>query len=94
MNPADRPTTHPLPRLTGWPPSQLSRRALLRGGMAAGGAALLAACGETADSNTADSNTADPHTTRHPSSGVTLTDQRGKKLVLDHPVTRLLTIPM
>ncbi|MGH3505279.1 MAG: ABC transporter substrate-binding protein, partial [Nocardioidaceae bacterium] len=42
----------------------------------------------------ADSNTADPHTTRHPSSGVTLTDQRGKKLVLDHPVTRLLTIPM
>lgn len=58
------------------------RRTVLKGVAALGGAAVLAACGTTAAS-----------TTTRPR-GITVTDQRGKTLVFDAPVARIVTLPM
>ena len=59
-------------------PEALPRRTLLKGAVALGGVALLPACG-----------------TDEPSSGaLTLEDQRGKKLSLDGPAKRIVTLPM
>jgi len=61
----------------------IPRRAVLQGAAVLGGAALLAACG----SNTTAATTTKPR-------GITITDQRGKTLVFDGPVTRIVTLPM
>ena len=59
-------------------PEALPRRTILKGAVALGGVALLPACG-----------------TDEPSSaGLTLEDQRGKKLTLDGPAKRIVTLPM
>ena len=59
-------------------PEALPRRTLLQGAAALSGLALLPACG-----------------TDEPSSGgLTLDDQRGKKLSLDGPAQRIVTLPM
>ena len=60
-------------------PEALPRRTLLKGAVALGGVALLPACG----------------TDEQPSSSaLTLEDQRGKKISLDGPVKRIVTLPM
>ncbi|MFZ0139453.1 MAG: hypothetical protein WAL70_00090, partial [Aeromicrobium sp.] len=60
-------------------PEALPRRTLLKGVVALGGVALLPACG----------------TDEQPSSSaLTLEDQRGKKISLDGPVKRIVTLPM
>jgi len=61
----------------------LSRRSLLSAAGVLAGAALLDACGGAGDS---------PATTRP--RGVTVRDQRGKTLVFDRPVTRVVTLPI
>jgi len=61
----------------------LSRRALLAAATASGTAALLTGCARQAPA---------PATTRP--RGITVTDQRGKTLVFDQPVTRIVTLPM
>ncbi len=60
-----------------------SRRTLLKASAVAAGAALLTACGGDGSS---------PATTRP--RGITVTDQRGKTIVFDKPVTRAVTIPI
>jgi len=69
------------------PTRMLPRRAVIRGAASLGGAALLAACGSGADSTTGGS----PSKSSAP--GVTVTDQRGKAIVLDRPATRIVTLP-
>ncbi len=61
-------------------PEALPRRTLLKGAVALGGVAALSACGQNS-----------PATTKP--RGITVTDQRGKKLVLDGPAKRIVTIP-
>ncbi len=60
-----------------------TRRALLKASAVAAGATLLTACA---------SNGSPPTTTRP--RGITVTDQRGKTIVFDQPVTRAVTIPI
>lgn len=61
----------------------LPRRAVLQGAALLGGAVLLAACGDDQGSSSAGGP-----------GGITVTDQRGKKLTFDRPVTRVVTLPM
>ncbi len=65
----------------------LPRRAVIRGAATLGGAALLAACGSGGDLTSGGA----PSTTGP--SGVTVTDQRGKAVVLDRPAARIVTLP-
>ncbi len=60
-------------------PEALPRRTLLKGAVALGGVTFLTACGSSAPSAKTDA--------------ITLTDQRGKKLTLDGPAQRIITIP-
>lgn len=61
----------------------LSRRSLLGGAGVVMGAALLNACGGN-----------DASTTSGSSPKITVKDQRGKTLVFDRPVTRIVTLPI
>ena len=61
-------------------PEALPRRTLLKGAVALGGVTFLTACGSSPPSSNA-------------SQGIVLTDQRGKKLSLDGPARRIITIP-
>lgn len=67
-------------------PATVPRRALLHGAAALGGAALLAACGSAGDAPTGGAATS---STR----GLSVTDQRGKTIVLDRPADRIVTLP-
>ncbi|MGI8699647.1 MAG: ABC transporter substrate-binding protein [Nocardioidaceae bacterium] len=60
-----------------------SRRTLLKASVVAAGATLMAGCG---------GDDSAPATTRP--RGITVTDQRGKTIVFDQPVTRAVTIPI
>ncbi len=60
-------------------PEALPRRTLLKGAVALGGVALLSACGSSSEGG---------------SKAIDLTDQRGKKLTLDGPAKRIVTLPM
>ncbi|MGZ8722907.1 MAG: ABC transporter substrate-binding protein [Aeromicrobium sp.] len=60
----------------------IPRRTVLKGAAILGGGALLAACG----------NGRSPATTKP--RGITVKDQRGKTLVFDGPVKRVVTVPM
>lgn len=62
------------------PPEALPRRTLLKGAVALGGIALLPACGRSSP-------------TSSDAGGITVTDQRGKKITLDGPAKRIVTIP-
>lgn len=63
-------------------PGEIPRRTVLKGAAILGGGVLLAACG----------NGRSPATTNP--RGITVTDQRGKTLVFDGPVQRVVTVPM
>jgi len=65
-------------------PGLLRRRSVLKGAAVLGGAALLTACGGSGSSSPATTN---PR-------GITVKDQRGKTVVFDKPVTRVVTLPM
>lgn len=60
------------------PPEALPRRTLLKGAVALGGVALLPACGSDDSS----------------AGAIVLEDQRGKKVSLDGPAQRIVTLPM
>ncbi|MCY0906454.1 ABC transporter substrate-binding protein [Arthrobacter sp. H14-L1] len=76
----------------------ISRRSVLSMMMLGGGAVLLSSCGD--NSASAPEGTAAPQGTPAPSSTsalaqtIRLTDQRGKTLTFDRPVSRVVTIPM
>ncbi|MBO0844006.1 MAG: ABC transporter substrate-binding protein [Nocardioides sp.] len=59
----------------------LSRRSLVQGALAAGGALLLVSCGDKQSADTTQAS-------------IRLTDQRGKVLTFDQPVTKVVTVPM
>ncbi len=67
----------------------LSRRSVLSVILFTGGAAVLASCGQP-NSGSAVTAGAAPGAQRP----ITVTDQRGKTLTFDKPVTRVVTIPM
>ncbi|MGI8577300.1 MAG: ABC transporter substrate-binding protein [Nocardioidaceae bacterium] len=75
-------TSRPVPADGARPPLELSRRSLLKGAAAIGGATLLAACGQAGGQSTTAAGQ------------ITVTDQRGKTIVFDGPVKRVVTLPM
>jgi iron complex transport system substrate-binding protein len=74
----------------------IPRRTLLKGVAALGGSALLGACGGGGSGASGGAGNSggnkQPAVTRP--RGITVTDQRGKTLVFDKPVTRVVTIPI
>ncbi len=63
----------------------MTRRAVLQDAALLGGTSLLAAaCGGNSG----------PSPTNHPRSKITVKDQRGKTIVFDRPVTRVVTVPI
>lgn len=70
---------------------EASRRSLLTAALYGGGALILASC---APGNTAPQATAPPSSTGGVQGPIRLTDQRGKSLDFERPVTRVVTIPM
>lgn len=63
---------------------RLGRRSLLGGAAAVGGGWLLSGCG-TSQPTASSASGARP---------ITITDQRGKKMTFDGPVSRIVTVPM